>query len=122
MFVYGKAIHDSNGRARGRRYLVSNDIRSAVLKSNKHETCQQKITTQLINERHMLVGCYFYTHISHLLGFDTNDMVSFNTKYFFEVETQMNFLLLLLFKFYEPICKFLGRGGGGKNNYFGLKC
>ena len=88
--------------------MVSNDIKSAVLKSNKYETCQQKITTQLINERHMLVGCYFYTHISHLLGFDTNDMVSFNTKYFFDVETQMNFLLLLLFKFYEPICKFLG--------------
>lgn len=26
---------------------------------------------QLTNERHVLVGSYFYTYISHLLGFDT---------------------------------------------------
>ena len=31
----------------------------------------------------MLVGSYFYTHASHLLGFDIDDVVSFNTKYFF---------------------------------------
>ena len=34
----------------------------------------------------LLVGSYFYTHISYLLGFDINDMVSFNIKYFFFLE------------------------------------
>ena len=66
-----------------RGYYVSNDTISTVSKSNKYETCQQKIITLLTNERHMLVDSYFYTHIYHLLGFDTDDMVSFDIKYFF---------------------------------------
>ena len=56
---------------------------SAISKFNKCETCQQKITTSLTNERHVLVGSYFYTHISQLLDFNTNNVVSFDTKYFF---------------------------------------
>ena len=52
-------------------------------KSNKCEQCQQKINTPLANKKHVLVGNYFYTHVSHLLGFDTDDVVSFDTKYFF---------------------------------------
>ena len=58
-----------------------------VLKSNKCKTCQQKITTPLTNERHVLVGNYFYTHVSHFLSFDMNDMVSFDKKYFFNIYT-----------------------------------
>ena len=53
---------------------------SAVSKFNKCETCQQKITNSLTNERHVLVSTYYCTHISHLLKFDTDDVVSFNTK------------------------------------------
>ena len=53
-----------------------------VSKSNKQETCLQKISNPLINERHMLLDSYFYTHITSLLDFDMNDMVSFDTKYF----------------------------------------
>jgi len=45
--------------------LVSNDIMSTISKFNKCETCQQKITIPLTNERHVLVGSYFYTHVSH---------------------------------------------------------
>ena len=56
---------------------------SAVSKSNKCETCQQKITTPLTNERHVLVSSYFYINISYLLDFDTADVVSFDTKYLF---------------------------------------
>ena len=63
--------------------MVSNDIMSAVSKSNKYETCQQKITNPLKIERHVLVGSYFCTHISRLLNFDIDDVVLFNTKYFF---------------------------------------
>ena len=48
---------------------------SAVSKSNKCETCQQKITILLANERHILVSSYFYTHVFYLLYFDTDDMV-----------------------------------------------
>ena len=32
----------------------------------------------------MLVGSYFYTHVSHLLDFDTDNVVLFDTKYFFQ--------------------------------------
>ena len=63
--------------------LVSNDTISMIIKFNKREICQQKITISLINERHVLLGRYFYTHVSHLLCFDMNDVVSFNTKYLF---------------------------------------
>ena len=49
-------------------YLVSNDTILAISKSNKYETRRQKITTLLTNERHVLVGSYFYTHDIHLLG------------------------------------------------------
>ena len=62
--------------------FVSNDIMSMVSKSNKCKTCQQKITNTLINERHVLMGSFFFLiHVSHLWSFD---MVSFNAKYFFQ--------------------------------------
>ena len=33
--------------------------------------------------KNVLVSSYFYTHISHLLDFDIDDVVSFDTKYIF---------------------------------------
>ena len=62
-----------------RRYLVPNDTMSAVSKSNNREICLQKITTPLINERHVLMGSYFCIHVSRLLYFDRNDVILFNT-------------------------------------------
>ena len=56
---------------------------SAVSKSNKCETCQQKINNPLTIEKLVLVGSYFCTHVFHLLDFDTDSIVSFNIKYFF---------------------------------------
>ena len=56
---------------------------STISKSNKCETCQQKITNPLTIEKHVLVKNYFCTHVSHLLSFDTDDMILFDTKYFF---------------------------------------
>ena len=53
---------------------------SGVSKFNKCETCQQKISNPLINERHVLVSTYYCTHISRLLEFDKDDVVSFDTK------------------------------------------
>ena len=53
---------------------------SAVLKFNKCETCQSKITNPLTFEKHMLVDSYFYIYVSRLLDFDTDDVVSFDTK------------------------------------------
>ena len=52
---------------------------SAISKSKKCETYQQKITNLLIIERHVLVNSYFCTRVSYLLDFDTNDIVSFDT-------------------------------------------
>ena len=43
----------------------------------------QKIITSLTNERRVLVGNYFCTHVSCLLDFDMDDVVLFDTKYFF---------------------------------------
>ena len=54
-----------------------------VSRSNKYETYQQKIINPLTIKRYMLVGSYFFTHDSRLLGFITNDMISYDTKYFF---------------------------------------
>ena len=70
--------------------MESNDTILAVLKSNKCETRWQKITVPLTNERHVLIGSYFYTHVSHLLGFDTDDVISFDTKCFFVPGTPHN--------------------------------
>ena len=67
---------------------VSNKKMLVVSKFNKSETCQQKIITQITNERYVLVSSYFYTYISHLLGFDMDDMVSFDIKYFFVLEIE----------------------------------
>ena len=39
---------------------------STVLKFNKCETCQPKIANPLTIERYVLVGCYFYTHVSRM--------------------------------------------------------
>ena len=63
--------------------MVSNDTMLEVLKSNKCETCQQKIINLLTIERHVLMGSYFCTHVSRLLDFDSNDVVSFYIKHFF---------------------------------------
>ena len=67
-----------------RRYLVLNYIISAVLNFNKHKTCQQKIFTSLTNEKYVLICSFFFflIHISYLLYFDMNDMVSLDTKNF----------------------------------------
>ena len=43
----------------------------------------KKITILLINEKYILVNSYFYIHVSHLLSFDIDDVISFDTKYFF---------------------------------------
>ena len=75
-----------------RRYLVPNDTMSVVSKSNKCKTCSKKITNPLTIERHVLVDNYFCTHVSRLLDFDTNDMVSFDTKYFF-----IHFMIITLY-------------------------
>ena len=58
-----------------RKYFVSNDTVSAVSKSNKCETYQQKITNSQTIEKHVLVGNYFLHHVSCLLEFDMDDMV-----------------------------------------------
>ena len=64
-------------------YLVSNDIISIVSKSNKYEICQQKITNPLTIEKQVLVGSYLCPHVSHLLDFDMDNVISFDIKYFF---------------------------------------
>ena len=46
-----------------------------VSKFNKCETCQQKIANPLTIKRHVLVGSYFYTHVSFLLDFDMDDVI-----------------------------------------------
>ena len=46
------------------------------------------------------MGSYFYTHVSHLLGFDIDNMISFHTKYFY-LKMTIYFLLLLLLLFCE---------------------
>ena len=58
-----------------------------ISKFNKREIYQQKIITLLTNERYILVSNYFYTHISYLLCFDMDGMLSFDTKYFFPFHT-----------------------------------
>ena len=59
-----------------KKYFVSNDTMSTVLKFNKCETCQPKIANALTIGRYVLVGCYFYTRLSY-------DVISFNIKYIF---------------------------------------
>ena len=50
-----------------RMYLVLNDIMSAVSKSNKCETCQQKKkTNSLTIERNILISSYFCTRLSFI--------------------------------------------------------
>ena len=44
--------------------MVLNDTMSAVLKFNKCETCQPKISDPLTIEKHVLVGNYFCKHMS----------------------------------------------------------
>ena len=39
----------------------------------------------LIIERHVLIDSYFFTYTSQLLDFDMDDVISFNTKYFFVI-------------------------------------
>ena len=79
------------------KVLVSNDIMSAIWKSNKCKTCQQKITNPLTIERHVLMGSYFWTHVFHLLDFDMDDIISFDTKYFFQKLRKMFPFFLLFF-------------------------
>ena len=54
----------------------------------------------------MLVCSYFYTHATHLLGFDTIDMVLFDTKYFFVEATVCCLWAGLLRGFSILDCKF----------------
>ena len=90
-----------------RRYLVSNDTILTILKFNKYKTCQQKIFNSLTNEKHVLI-CnffFFFIHISYLLYFDMNDMVSLDTKYFFHdynplSSLDINYYYLLFFYFF----------------------
>ena len=64
-----------------RRYLISNDTMSAVW------LYQNPLSVRHVSKKHVLVGSYFYPHISYLLSFDINNMVSFDTKYFFPSST-----------------------------------
>ena len=52
-----------------------------VSKFNKCETRKQKITTLLTDKRHVLISSYFYKYVSHLLSFNINNIVLFNTRY-----------------------------------------
>lgn len=79
-----------------RQYLVSNDTLSTVSKFIKCEICQQKTTNPPIIEKHVLVISYFYAYVSHVLGFDLNDMVKFDIKYFFLEERVRPKVILLL--------------------------
>ena len=59
---------------------------SVVSKSNKCEKClkkKKKIATSLTNKKYVLVGSYFCTYISCLLDFNTDNIISFDIKYFF---------------------------------------
>ena len=80
--------------------MVSNDTMSAVSKSNKCKTCQQKITNPLTNERH-IVNSYFCTHVSRLLNFDTNGVVSFDIKYFFLEHEVSTFIYIYIYIYIE---------------------
>ena len=62
-------------------YFISNDTMSFVSKSNKQKTCVQKylLTNTCLSFVNRLV--IFCSHVSHLLDFDTADMISFDTKY-----------------------------------------
>ena len=77
-----KIIEGAQAKFR-RKYLVSNNTILAVSKFNKCEICQQKIINLLTNERRVSVDSYFWIFVSCLLDFDTNDVISFDTKYFF---------------------------------------
>ena len=55
--------------------LKKNDTMSTLSKFNKCETCQKKIINSLTNEKHALAVVIF-THVSSLLNFDTNGVVS----------------------------------------------
>ena len=44
----------------------------------------------------MLMGSYFYTHVSHLLGFDIDNMISFHTKYFYLKMTVYLFIIIII--------------------------
>ena len=86
--------------------MVSNDSMSTVSKYSNCETRQQKIIIPLKNEWHVLVCSIFYTHATHLLGFDTIDMVLFDTKYFFVEATVCCLWAGLLRGFSILDCKF----------------
>ena len=68
-----------------RKYFVSNDTLFVIKKKNdtmstsskfnKYETCQKKIINSLTNEKYALAVVIF-THVSSLLNFDTNGVVS----------------------------------------------
>ena len=64
--------------------MVLNDTMSVISKSNNCERCRQKITNPLTIEKYVLVGSYF-VHVSHLFNFDIDDVISFDTKCFFDV-------------------------------------
>ena len=56
---------------------------STISKSNKCQKYQQRITNLLRIEKHVLADNYFCTHVSHLLNFDMDDVISLDIKLFF---------------------------------------
>ena len=47
----------------------------------------------------LLVSNYFYTHASHLLDFNMNDVILFDIKYFFQVAYQVLLIIKILIYF-----------------------
>ena len=64
----------------------------------------EKITNPLTNEIHVSIGSYF-AHVFYLLDFDTDNVVSFNIKYFFvnimrlKVVNKINYFIIFPIKY-----------------------
>ena len=59
---------------------------------------KKKKNSSLTTERHLLVNSYFWTLDSYLLNFDTDKVVSFDTKYFSYMKTNISLSTQLLWK------------------------
>ena len=61
-------------------------------KWKRHLLLNKSMSTQLTDKRYILIGNYFYIHVSHLLNFNTKNIMPFYTKYFFQHKNE-NILL-----------------------------